>query len=136
MPGLTVCLRCGSPRIHPQTMGEGLIPGGGEGLAWSCDDCGFLGAPFESGEDTYKIRTPVEEPEGAALARRVDRLGRVAGVAALLIGTVLLVGGVYAPLVAFREGSGVFFVAGGIAGILVGAGFALAGLRLLRHADT
>lgn len=41
------CLRCGSPRVRPATLGEGGIPGGGQGLAWTCDRCGNRGPALE-----------------------------------------------------------------------------------------
>lgn len=42
-----VCMRCGNRDIRPQTIRDGLWPGGGESMAWwTCDRCGHLGPPF------------------------------------------------------------------------------------------
>lgn len=41
------CLRCGSPRVRPANLSEGGIPGGGQGLAWTCDRCGNRGPALE-----------------------------------------------------------------------------------------
>lgn len=44
---LPVCLRCGNRDIRPQTIREGLWPGGGEAMGlWTCDRCGFTGQPL------------------------------------------------------------------------------------------
>lgn len=39
-------MACGSRRIRHQSIGEGLWPGGGEGIAWVCDACHHIGPPF------------------------------------------------------------------------------------------
>lgn len=41
-----VCLRCHGRDVRSQTIGDGLFPGGGEGMAWVCDTCGYIGQPL------------------------------------------------------------------------------------------
>lgn len=39
-------MRCGSDHVRYQTTSEGLWAAGGEGVAWVCETCHHIGAPF------------------------------------------------------------------------------------------
>lgn len=41
-----ICMRCGSDHVRYQTTSEGLWAAGGEGVAWVCESCHHIGAPF------------------------------------------------------------------------------------------
>lgn len=50
------CLRCGSPRVRQAQLSEGMVPGGGDGLAWVCDRCGARGLPLQFEDATaYRL---------------------------------------------------------------------------------
>lgn len=73
------CTRCASLLTHPQTLGEGLVPGGGERMSSVCSECGFQGlmVEFDDASDYRAFRElkrgPVgsEVPAGEA-ARRAE----------------------------------------------------------------
>lgn len=94
---IPVCMRCRNRGIRQPSIGDGLWPGGGEGIAWVCDACGHIGQPLlldpagqaapaedEAWEEEYEHaarglerepRTTRDERERARRARSQRMLG-------------------------------------------------------------
>ncbi|MGB0651584.1 MAG: hypothetical protein ACPGQL_00145 [Thermoplasmatota archaeon] len=66
---IVCCLRCGSLKLRPLTLSDGLFADGGELFKWVCDDCHWQGTPIEfDRESDYKafvaaLRDEEEEEE-------------------------------------------------------------------------
>jgi hypothetical protein len=74
-------MRCRSHDIRQQAIGDGLWPGGGEGVAWVCDACGHIGppllVPLTEEVDTRREAAWEREYDSAeARIRREDRASR------------------------------------------------------------
>ncbi len=71
---IPVCLRCSDRDIRPQGIREGLWPGGGEGVAWVCNQCGHIGPPLlldpEDKEPSERDRAWQDEYQ--AMAKRLE----------------------------------------------------------------
>lgn len=147
---ISLCMACGSRNIRTQGMAEGLWVAGGEGVAWTCEDCHHLGQPFlmdpelssdEGVDDAWKTEcadAAFAVDDDVWQARPSDRplLGRGAAVVFVTLGSFFLVPpfiGIESALAAGSLYGAVRALVGMGWLVAIGSALLVVGLRRLRH---
>lgn len=128
---IPVCMRCGGREVRHQTSGDGLWAAGGEGVAWVCDTCHHIGAPFLMDQDARGApRDPLwrNEYEEAAFDLEnetwhppAQRSGRGLGGTFIVVGALFLI-----PVAGALQQASIGGSAYGVVRALVGTGWLLA----------
>lgn len=130
---IPVCLRCSSRDIRAQGIREGLWPGGGEGAAWVCNQCGHIGPPLlldpedkapteqdRAWEAEYQATAKKLEDPHASASANAGRNTRNLGILFLVVAGIFFLPPVLLLINTLMTEPGLFFVALGESWLFLG----------------
>lgn len=137
-------MRCGNRDVRPQTIHEGLWPGGGEAMGfWTCDRCGWTGTPLLMAPDEAARvaqsegwdASPADDGPNVAEPASPARSRPVAGALLLLAAAAFFVPIYFAAVGGLLTGDPIAILGGvGVSGfsLLLGVAVGRAGWRMVR----